>query len=74
MGYSPWGLKEADTTEQLSIHTSFLLTLYIVTKLKCTHLCAQCFGLHRQNASGDGKNLRVRRNPKTFNTMPSFHR
>ena len=21
MGYSPWGLKELDTTEQLSVHT-----------------------------------------------------
>ena len=40
MGYSPWGHKESDTTEQLSIHivrkryTFFIIECYILYQVK----------------------------------------
>ena len=33
VGYSPWGHKEADTTEQLSIHTRMYICVYIYTHI-----------------------------------------
>ena len=43
-GYSPWGRKESDTTEQLSLHTCAVQTyvvqwsaVYTNIKLGCTH-------------------------------------
>ena len=38
MGYSPWGLKESDTTERLTLHTSHLLSPTKNT-VSCMHLC-----------------------------------
>ena len=29
MGYSPWGLKESDTTEQLTFSLSYIINMYV---------------------------------------------
>ena len=36
-GYSPWGCKESDTVEQLTLSLSNFITIYVKSKHKYTH-------------------------------------
>ena len=47
MGYSPWGYKELDMTEQLTlsvsyicIHTTSSLSIHLLNDTGCFHVCA----------------------------------
>ena len=47
MGYSPWGRKESDTTEQLHIHLSRLLCpVFFTTHWAVLLSCAQAGGFN----------------------------
>ena len=44
--YSPWGLKELDTTEQLKWTMSMLLSCLTLSFFHCVHQCPPCLHLH----------------------------